>query len=139
MAYLDVGYGAVGPQGLEGAGADVEFLHDVLAVEEVVEDVFRREAAGTGAGSGGCLRWRGEDGSVVGEPFADEGTGGDGADEFVGVFGGEFCDEGVAAGCVLGVHCASLPFCLKSCRACSTSTTILRPFWMTASLMMVSL
>lgn len=40
VAYLDVGDGAVGAEGLEGAGADVEFLHDILAVEEIVYDVL---------------------------------------------------------------------------------------------------
>ena len=55
MAYLDVGDGAVGAEGLEGAGADVELLHDVLAVEEVVEDVLWGEAAGARGRSGGCV------------------------------------------------------------------------------------
>ena len=144
VAYLDVGDGAVGAEGLEGAGADMELLHDVLAVEEVVEDVLRGEAAGARGRSGGsvlrgCCGRRGQDGSVVGKPLADEGAGGDGADELVGVFGCELGDEGAAAGGAVLVHRASLPFWLKSCRASSTSTTILRPFCMTASLMMVSL
>ena len=37
VAYTGIGDGAVGSEGLEGAGADVESLHDFLAVNPVFE------------------------------------------------------------------------------------------------------
>ena len=84
VAYAGVGQGPVGTERLEGAGTDVQDLHDVLTVEKIAYKIGWRE--------------------------------------------------------LLGFHfLASFLFCPKSCMASSTSTTILRPFWVTAGARMVSL
>lgn len=46
VAYAGVGQGSVGAEGLEGAGTDVQELHDVLTVEKIAYKVGWRELLG---------------------------------------------------------------------------------------------
>ena len=43
VAYEGVGQGSVGTEGLEGAGTDVQDLHDVLTVKKIAYKIGWRE------------------------------------------------------------------------------------------------